>query len=712
MYHRIVLLILALAFLSSGITSAEQGPSEAVKSSFVGIPVPFIENKGHIHGDVAYYAKTFGGTVFVTRDGSIVYGLPEGNKETKDHTKNGLLNKEEGQKAPTLQRAVAVKETLVNGKVKAVKGESVPKAKVSYFKGNDPSKWQSGIQTYELVSLGEVYKGIHVKLKAYGKNVEKLFYVKPGANPEDIKIKLEGLNAIQVNEKGELELSTDLGPVTFTKPVAYQEIEGRRVDVDVSYKVIETKGNTKSALYAFNLGNYDKTKELVIDPLLASTFIKGSFEDIAYSIALDTSGNVYVAGSTSSSDFPTTQGAYDITKPAGADTDVFVCKLNSGLTELLASTFIGGLSWDRAYSIALDSSGNVYVTGYTESTDYPATAGAYSKSNNGFEDIIISKLTGDLSQLLASTYIGGSMGERGYSIALDNAGNVYVTGYTNSGNYPVTDRAYDSQFRGGHDVIVSKLSGDLSQLLASTFVGGGFGDFGYSIALDAAGNVYVTGGTASGDYPVTQGAYDTRYNGAISDVFVSKLSGDLSELLASTFMGGDHDDYGYSMIVDSLGNVYIAGSTNSPNFPTTEEAYDKICGTDGRCNNLKADAFVLKLNGSLTQLLASTFIGGSEWDSAYSIALDSSGNLYVTGGTNSSDFPTTVGAFDVDFNGAGTAGGPNEVFVTKLSGSLNTMLASTFIGGNHDECGRAISLDGAGNVYVSGWTASPNFPTT
>ena len=451
----LVLIMFVVVLFLDYVYAKEAGVEERVKSSLANLQIPFIENKGQVHKDVAFYAKTFGGTVFVTKDGRLVYTLPEGSSEKEDLRKHGKISKLDAKKDAQPGRAVALKESLVGAKIKEVKGESPSTTKVSYFKDNDPSRWKSGISTYDLVSLGEVYKGIEVKLRAYGKNVEKLFYVKPGASPDAIKVKVEG-GRISVNDKGELEVETGLGIVRFTKPVAYQEVDGKKVEVPVSYRLI----NDNKSLYAFNVGEYDRTKPLVIDPLLASTFIKGSDWEFAYAIALDSSGNVYVIGRTGSSDYPTTSGAYD--RSYNGDEDVFVSKLSNDLSKLLASTFIGGRRYDRGSSIALDSSGNVYITGETMSSNYPITPGAYDTSHNGGSDVFVSKLSNDLSKLLASTFIGGSSYDYGTSIALDRSGNVYVIGRTGSSDYPTTPGAYDTSHNVRGEVFVSKLDSNLS----------------------------------------------------------------------------------------------------------------------------------------------------------------------------------------------------------------------------------------------------------
>jgi len=666
-------ILLFFGYSARGAVVKEKDKREILNKAYT-LQIPFIENKGQIKDEsVSYYAKTFGGTVFVTKDGKLVYSLPKFEKKEK-------------------VKGWVIKEGLVGTSISNVKGEEEAVTKVSYFKGKDPSKWERNISTYNLVSLGEVYKGIELKLKAYGKNVEKLFYVKAGANPENIKIKIEGAKSLRINEAGELEVETGLGVIKFTKPSAYQEINGKRVEVAAAYTLL----SNLQYVYSFKVGSYDKKETLIIDPLLASTFIGGSWYDYGYSIALDEGGNVYITGGTSSSHYPTTSGAYDEGYNGGSD--VFVSRLNSSLSTLLASTFIGGSGWDYSYCIALDGGGNVYITGKTESSDYPTTSGAYDESFNGYDDVFVSKLNSSLSNLLSSTFIGGSSSDYGYSIALDGDGNVYITGKTGSSSYPTTSGAYDESFNGYKDVFVSKLNSSLSNLLASTFIGGSRYDYGYCIALDGGGNVYITGGTSSSNYPTTSGAYDESFNGD-DDVFVSKLNSSLSTLLSSTFIGGSDDDYGRSIALDGGGNVYITGKTDSSDYPTTSGAYDESF------NGYK-DVFVSRLNSSLSTLLASTFIGGSDDDRGYCIALDRGGNVYITGYTESSDYPTTSGAYDEGHNGG------SDVFVSRLNSSLSNLLSSTFIGGGRYDYGRSIALDGGGNVYITGYTDSSNYPTT
>jgi hypothetical protein len=377
-----------------------------------------------------------------------------------------------------------------------------------------------------------------------------------------------------------------------------------------------------------------------------------------------------------------------------------VSKLSSDLSSLLASTFIGGSTRDYAHAITIDSSGNLYVVGHTGSSNYPTTTGAYDSSPNGFYDGFVSKLSSDLSSLLASTFIGGNRSDSANAITIDSSGNLYVAGGTGSSNYPTTEGAYDSSHNGGQDVFVSKLSSDLSSLLASTFIGGGGWDYANAITIDSSGNLYVAGYAGPPDYPTTEGVYDSSFNGGWSDVFVSKLDSDLGSLLASTFIGGGDCDCAHAITIDSSGNLYVAGSTGSSDYPTTGEAYDSS-------HNGGDDGFVSKLSSDLSSLLASTFIGGSDYDYAYVITIDPSGNLYVAGTTYSSNYPTTEGAYDSSHNG-----GEVDVFVSKLSSDLGGLSASTFIGGNSTDWAYAITINPSGNLYVAGNTGSSDYPIT
>ncbi|MBF8275302.1 MAG: hypothetical protein HW390_375, partial [Candidatus Brocadiaceae bacterium] len=629
---------------------------------------------------------------------------------------------------------VALKEEFVGARVLGIRGEGESVTKVSCFKGNDPSKWRSNISTYEMVNLGEIYEGVELKLKAHGNTVEKLLYVKPGASPEQIKIRLSGIqppvstfingaertdapagtslqdvkpgadpgqikislsgvndcgvrNAecgiacpkskfqnpkLQINNSGELVAETELGLVKFTKPVAYQEIDGKRVEVAVEYRIEErsekhishkdTK-NTKEGIP----GGMDKpclsVPSAENEALKYENDVTCNFDGFDGSSSLNPSYPSQNPKSTTS-DSPNPNSEFQNPKSEYCFTVASYDKTKDLIIDpLLASTFLGGSGSDNGTSLTIDTSGNVYVTGRTSSTDFPTTSGAYDTAYNSWNDVFVSKLDSGLASLLASTYLGGSSShDEGCSLTLDINGNVYVTGNTWSTDFPTTSGAYDTSFNGGsYDVFVSKLDSGLTSLLASTFVGGSNGEKGSSLTLDTSGNVYVTGVTYSSDFPTTSGAYDTSFNGGECDVFVSKLNGGLTGMLASTFVGGSYGDWGNSIALDTSGNVYVTGGTDSIDFPTTSGAYD----TSQNGGVYYSDVFISKLDGGLTGLQASTYLGAGSFDYGGSLALDTSGNVYVAGYTYSTSFPTTNGAYDTSFNG-----GYFDVFVSKLNSGL------------------------------------------
>ena len=644
--------------------------NEEINRKMASLSVPFIPNEGQFEKDVRFKAKLLSGTLFVTDDG-LVYSFVkrESGKDVEEKTPSSDFFLKKANKKEKSQ-FYAFKEMFLDERGEALKlkpeGKEEALTKVSFFKGNDSSQWKNELRTYKEVSVGEIYKGIKVDLKARGNNVEKVFIIEPGSSPEKIRMALKGQKNVKVSPDGELVIESELGEIRLTKPIAYQEIDGGRVTVDVSYKVNQpqNKDTQFPTIYAFDVGEYDKTRPLIIDPLLASTFIGGSSTEFGDSIAIDKAGNVYITGSTTSSNYPTTTGAYN-TIHSGYNADVFISKFSNDLSQLIASTFIGGKGDEEAYSIAIDSAGNVYVTGETNSSNYPITPGAYGSSfYGGSTDVFISKLSNDLKQLIASTFIGGSGDEDAYSITLDGSGNVYITGSTDSYDYPTKVGAYNRNLNGNSDVFVSKLSSDLKQLLASTFIGGNGDEVGLSIAIDTSGNIYLTGGTKSSNYPTTTGAYNRNFNGYY-DAFVSKLSSDLKQLLASTLIGGMYIDSGKSIAIGSLGHVYVTGTTSSYDYPTTPGAYDENYNGGGD------NVFVSRLDSNLSQLIASTFIG--EHSTGNSIAIDKSGNVYVTGDTSSSNYPTTPGAYNTNFNGV------HDVFISKLNGFLSAGYTLTII---------------------------------
>lgn len=421
---------------------------------------------------------------------------------------------------------------MVGAPPREPRGLEPTRTKVSCYLGNDPGSWRKEIPTYAQVSLGEVTNGIDLVVRAYGRTVEKVFSVHPGGKVATLVLKIEGAQGLEVNEQVELEVATGLGKARFSRPVAYQEKEGKKEFVSAAYRVLDKQ------TYGFDVSAYDSSRPLVIDPLLASTYLGGVGNEWGRAMALDGAGNVYVAGGTMSAGFPTTPGAYDTSY--GSPEDVSVTKLDPNLTEVLASTYIGGsgsysfYGADVGMALSIDSEGNVYVAGLTYSSNFPTTVGAYDRSWNGYFDTFVCVLDADLTTLLASTFLGGGQNEFDPQLAVNGDGDVFVSGWTYSDNFPTSEGAYDTSFGGDPEGYVARLNGTLTSLSASTFLGGVGGERIGAMTLDASGNVYVAGVTwNSPDFLVTQGAYNTTYEDGIA--FVSKLDVTLTTLLASSF---------------------------------------------------------------------------------------------------------------------------------------------------------------------------------
>jgi hypothetical protein len=380
---------------------------------------------------------------------------------------------------------------------------------------------------------------------------------------------------------------------------------------------------------------------------------------------------------------------------------------------LVYSTYLGGSASEQGNAIAVDAAGNAFVTGSTQSLNFPTTAGSFQTTLGGSADVFVTKLNPTGTALVFSTYLGGSGDESGLGVAVDAAGNAYVTGLTSSANFPTTAGAFDSSFNGGSaDAFVAKLNPTGTALVYSTYLGGGSYDGGIGIAVDAAGSAYVTGFTGSANFPTTAGAFQPASGGCghadYCDAFVAKLNTAGSGLLYSTYLGGTGAEQGIGIAVDAAGNAYVTGQTYSTNFPTTALAFDTtVNGFD--------DAFVAKLNPTGSGLLYSTYLGGGGScgfdEFGFDIAVDAAGAAYVTGETNSTNFPTTAGAFQPS-PGGGPFGCFVDAFLTKLDPTGSGLLYSTYLGGGGEEAGFGVTVDAAGNAYVTGFTNSANFPVT
>lgn len=430
--------------------------------------------------------------------------------------------------------------------------------------------------------------------------------------------------------------------------------------------------------------------------LLYGTFLGGLNWDYGDGIVVDAAGHAYVAGMTASPGFPGGQGtpATELAQPE----DVFVAQLDEAGSTLVYVTVFGGTRGDWGHALAVDAAGAAYVVGGTNSFDFPTTPGAFDTSFGGFTDAFVTKLAPGGAVIEYSTLLGGLDDEWGWAIAVDATGSAYVTGDTESSDFP---RAGGSDLLNGYEAFVTKLNATGSGLIYSRLLGGTEREIGYGIAVDTAGAAYVTGATSSVDFPVTPGVFAPAFGGGAADAFVAQYDPSGTALVYATYLGGDSEDRGHAVAIDSSGAAYVTGRTLSAQFPTTPGAFDAVYnGGDG-------DAFVARLAPGGAALSYSTFLGGAGADLGLGVATDASGAACVTGRTSSSGFPVTPLAFDT-----GYSGGVYDAFVTRLAAGGTRLLYSTFLGGSGTDEGYAVALDAAGAVYVTGSTGSADFPAT
>jgi hypothetical protein len=567
--------------------------------------------------------------------------------------------------------------------------------RINYLVGPDPDRWHTGAATFAKVAQRGVYPGIDLVYYGNGGQLEYDVVVAPGADPGAVRLGVEGARGLRLEGNGDLVIDTAAGPLTQRRPVAYQDIAGARVPVAAAYVLVA--GDEVGV----RLGTYDPSVVLVIDPVLSySTYLGGTGFDSVQHVAVDSAGAVYVTGfSLSTTTFPATVG--DTT--FGGSRDAFVAKFSSA-GALQWSTYLGGSGSETGFAIAVDAAGAAHIGGNTTSSDFPATVNdtTYNSSVNFTTDAFAAKLAPDGTSLTWATYLGGNQLEQvnTAAIALGAAGSVIVGGETQSANYPTTTGVFQPTMLSAQEAFVTKLS-STGTTDWSTYLGGATGiqsESAYGVAVDATG-VYVAGSTRSPDFPTTVGAFDTTYGGgtSIADAFVTKFNLTGTALIYSTFLGGTGSDQGQAIAVDSAGAAYVAGSAPT-GFPTTAGAFDTT-------NNGGDDGYVAKLNPAGSALVYSTYVGGTGPDSFTTIAVDAAGTAFVTGSTNSTDFPLTPDALDTV-----QAGG--DAPVTRVSANGSTLLYSSLLGGAASETGRGPALGPAGVAWFVGQTGSTDHPTT
>ena len=682
--------------------STEQPSKGNLFTAYGKLPLHFELNQGQADPQVKFLARGPGYTLFLTRTEAVL-ALRHSGAEDQDPKTINLEEAEysarRGQPAdywrnvldePSIETTVLRMRLIGANLEPRITGLDPLPGKSNYFLGNDPSKWRTNVPHYARVRYEEVYPGIDLvyygtnqskrngdparpelgrRASSAGRQLEYDFVVAPGADPASIRLRFAGADKLTLDTDGNLTLHVAGGDVALQAPLIYQEINGARETVPGHYVLRDPSE------IGFQIAEYNPRSPLIIDPALVySTFLGGSSFDAGRGITVDGAGNAFVTGDALSPDFPTTPGAF---QPSGSG--AFITKMNPMGSALLYSTYLGGSSLvNSSRAIAIDAAGNAYVTGFTRSTDFPITPGAFQTVLQGIENVFVTKLNPAGSGLVYSTYLGGTRFDQGFGIAVDTTGSAYVTGDAESPDFP-TANAIQPNFLGGiKDAFLAKFDA-AGNLLYSTYLGTSGGDAGLAVAVDASGNPHVAGFTGS-------------------NAAVFKLSTDGSALLYAVTLGGTGaaNAIGAGVAVDAVGNAYVTGDTTFTDFPITVNAFQDV-------KNGIQDAFVLKLDPS-GSLVFSTFLGGSGQEDAKGIAVDATGSAYVTGWTLSTDFPL-LDSLQPQFAAF------REVFVTKLNPSGSALVYSSyFVGRSRDE-GAAIAVDSTGNAYVTG-IASIDFPTT
>jgi Beta-propeller repeat len=738
------------------------------------LPLTFEANIGQTDPRALYLARGPGFTLFLTRSGAVV-SMAEASTRAD---RSPLANPAAARGAPPRHlRRAAIRIAFAGARRAAeIVGLDPLRGRVSYFIGNDPRHWHTDVPAFGRIRYRGVYRGIDLVFFGNRDALECDFVVAPGANSDAIRLSVEG-GVTRIDHRGDLIIGAGRSKLVLKEPAVYQTGEdGKRQTIESRYLISHgRKGSANTVRIA--LASYDRTRPLVIDPqLVFSTYLGGSFFQLATGIAVDAKGLVYLTGVTSSGDFPTTTNAFQSSSsfdaqesvPGELDTQVvFVAILDptaGASAQLVYSSFIGGANGaQQGNSIAVDSKGDVYVAGVTFAFDFPSTADAFQRGAYGgpFVTVLNPAVTGD-AQLVYSSYLG-SANDSANAIAVAN-GLIYVTGATASNTFPAFSDKFPSQpfqsvnkaFPNGSNAFVSIFdpgSKGPGSLIYSTYLGGKFSDAGNGIAVSTSGNVYVTGMTSSPDFPLTSNAFQGKlkrnmssHSGYATNAFVSVLNplpifvptkkqkrfNPADELVYSTFLGGSGNDQGNAIAAAPDGTAYVAGFASSHDFPVTSGSLQTRNTSSSEQfsfavtqslhpsqPNPNTTAFFSRLDPTKkgrASLVYSTYLGGTGAEDASGVVLGPSGRAYLTGSTFSLDFPTTKGAFETLVQGNENPFLSENAFLSVIDPAAKgarALVYSSYLGGfSGDTHGQAVAVDSSGIAYVAGLTRSANFPTT
>lgn len=686
-------------------TSANPASMVAIDHSFGQIPLTFEVNRGQTDPKVKFLSRRKGYTAFLTSGGMVLSLHPSTSGEESAQLRAN----------PRTSRRPASVELKLMGAAKnpTVVGEDLQPGKVNYFFGNDPTKWKTNIATYGRVRYKNVYSGIDVLYYGNHRQLEYDFEIQAGADPAQIQFEVNGVDQCELDAEGNLLLTLGSQQFHLQSPSVYQQSNNQRMVVNGSYVLTDSKH------FAFKVASYDPKSPLVIDPVLIySTYLGSSDDEAITGLAVDSVGSLYVGGFAQSVDFPVTSPG-----PLASGNDhAFVAKLDPTGSYLVYADYIGGSSMDLGYALTIDAEDDVYLAGSTSSNNFP-TVNAYQATNLGSYNTFLTEISADGASILYSTYLGGNGSDWLSAVAIDAVSDVYLTGYTSSTNFPMVN-AYQSTVspnQGGNygfNGFVTKFEPGGSSLAYSTYIGGS-SNVQYSVcdcwgapesvivglALDSSENAYIAGNTNTYNFPTTSGAYESINTAPNNSVigFVTKFSSSGS-LDYSTYF---YESSGYitnlnAIAVDGSGSAYVTGmAANDGTFPVTSTS---ICNPalGAECDW----AFVTKFDATASTLLYSTFLGPNNSASPAAIALDQNNDAYVLATTSSSSF---VGANPIE-----SYTGGYDLLLTEIDPSASSELFATYLGGagGAGQTGESMSLDSSGDVYVAGTTTSTDFPTT
>ncbi len=555
----------------------------------------------------------------------------------------------------------------------------------NYYIGNDPSKWTTGVPHFGRVRYHDIYNGIDLLYYGAEGKVEFDFVVAPGADPATVELAFQGINGVNVDESGDLLLTTPSGSLRQHKPLAYQDGPNGRTLVAASY-VLTDEGTAR-----LDVGSYDRTRPLVIDPILDyASFVGGNGWDWLNDVALDSAGNIYACGGDGSNNFP---AGSQLTTP-GADPNAYILKLSPDGRDVIYRTYIGGSGDDVDYiHCDVQSDGSAVMTGLSWADDFPQLNSLQPVFGGGDTDIFVARFS-PTGEVTFSTYLGGDDYEGPGGMKIDGDDNIYVAGWSASSDFPVVN-PIQGQRKGGEDGIILKLTPTGSSLVYSTYYGGFADDWFNEIDVDSTGAAYGTGYTSSSNFPVTPGVFQQFFGGA-GDAFALKINPAGSAAVFSTFLGGSDDDESLGLAVDAMGNSYLGGITYSNDFPVMSIQEN---------NAGNGDAFLTKLNATGTGIIQSTYLGGSGEDGVERLAINPWGEAYVAGWTLSDNFPLKNPV-------QSQRGGNEDGFLLKMNADGSALVYSTYYGGPSDDYPLGIDIDRVGGrIVVGGRTESSAFPT-